>query len=147
VQLYPDWPAPEVADLRAAGPRILKVVSARPEENFSPDYEAVFGRYRDVVDGFLLDSSRAGGTGQTADWGHCARLVRLARRPVFLAGGLTADNVSSAIRTVRPFGVDVETGVSYRVPGGPLVKSLEKCRAFIDAVLRADRRALQRCDG
>ena len=145
VQLYPDWPAAEVARLagRTRRPRLLKVVSARPEENFTPDYAEFFGRYEAVADGFLLDSFRAGGTGRPADWPACAALVRLTPRPVFLAGGLTAANVAEAIRVVRPFGVDVETGVSFRIPGRPLVKSLEKCRAFLDAVTRADRERLR----
>ena len=84
-----------------------------------------------------------GGTGLTADWGFCARVVSLSDRPVFLAGGLTPENVGEAIQIVRPFGVDVETGVSFRIERGPLVKSIEKCRRFIDTVVRADRERIR----
>ena len=90
------------------------------------------------MDGFLLDSYRAGGTGKTADWEHCAAIVRAARRPVFLAGGLTADNLGEAIARVGPFGVDVESGVSDRLPNGSLVKNPDKCRRFVTAVRSAD---------
>ena len=91
------------------------------------------------MDAYLLDSHRVGGTGLVADWRHCEQIVRRAKLPVFLAGGLSANNVAEAIRIVRPFGVDVESGVSDRIPGGPLVKNMLKCRRFIDAVRRADR--------
>jgi phosphoribosylanthranilate isomerase len=141
VQLYPDWPPEQIAALRARarpGLRILKVMSAQPEENRIVDPRAFLRIYGEVVDGFLLDSYRAGGTGKTADWGQCAAVVRATPLPVFLAGGLTADNVGAAIQRIRPFGVDVENGVSDRIPGGPLVKNMAKCARFIEAVRRAD---------
>ncbi|HZI14517.1 MAG TPA: phosphoribosylanthranilate isomerase [Myxococcus sp.] len=141
VQLYPDWPAEKVARFRARLPtrvRILKVMSAQPEENALHDSREFLRHYSQVVDGFLLDSFRAGGTGKTADWNHCAALVQATPLPVFLAGGLTDKNVGEALRLVRPFGVDVENGVSDRIPGGPLVKNMAKCARFIAAVRRAD---------
>jgi phosphoribosylanthranilate isomerase len=141
VQLYPDWSSDEVSDLRRRFPglRWLKVMSAQMKENRWPDPERFFGQYAAVVDGFLLDSYRVGGTGKTADWEQCAQLVRSAPCPVLLAGGLTAANVGAAIRMIRPYGVDVETGVSDRIPGARLVKNLAKCRAFCEAVADADR--------
>lgn len=141
IQLYPDWDKAQVAAWRAAAGRdirILKLLSAQPHENFTPDTAAFLSFYHDVVDGFLLDSYRAGGTGTPADWDHCATIVRAARRPVFLAGGLTADNVGEAIARVRPFGVDVESGVSDRLPSGALGKNPDKCCGFVTAVRTAD---------
>ncbi|MEM6567954.1 MAG: phosphoribosylanthranilate isomerase [Planctomycetota bacterium] len=83
---------------------------------------ALADRYRPFVDAFLLDSGRPsldvpelGGTGRVHDWGVSARFVATAGRPTFLAGGLHAENVAEAIRTVRPFGVDICSGV--RVDG------------------------------
>jgi phosphoribosylanthranilate isomerase len=70
------------------------------------------------ADALLLDSGRPalsikelGGTGRVHDWAVSAQLVRTVPLPVFLAGGLRADNVAEAIRQVKPFGVDVCSGV------------------------------------
>jgi len=69
-----------------------------------------------------------GGTGHTFDWSLVALLAK--RRKLVLAGGLTADNVAGAIRAVRPWCVDVASGVE-RAPGD---KDMAKVRAFIEAV-------------
>lgn len=140
LQLYPDWSAAQVAAFRSAVGRditIWKLLSAQPHENCPADIAVFLRQYDTVVDGFLLDSYRAGGTGKTANWDDCAAIVRATRRPVVLAGGLTADNVSAAIARVRPFGVDVESGVSDRRPDGTLVKNRDKCCRFVSAVRRA----------
>jgi phosphoribosylanthranilate isomerase len=70
------------------------------------------------ADALLLDSGQPhaaikllGGTGRVHDWAVSRRIVEAVPCPVFLAGGLRADNVGAAIATVRPFGVDVCTGV------------------------------------
>lgn len=74
--------------------------------------------YTPHVHAFLLDSGRPnaatpefGGTGRRHDWAVSADFVRASRLPVFLAGGLSAANVADAIRLVRPFGVDLCSGV------------------------------------
>jgi phosphoribosylanthranilate isomerase len=142
IQLYPDWPAEQVRLLRRRTPdgvKILKVMSACSEENFTSDDREFLSIYEPVVDGILLDSYRVGGTGKVGDWNHCAEIVNRTSLPVFLAGGLTPHNVDEAIRIVRPFGVDVESGVSDRIPDGPLVKNMEKCRRFVAAVRDAER--------
>jgi phosphoribosylanthranilate isomerase len=83
-------------------------------------------RYR--VRAFLLDAPAPGygGSGTPCDWALAAELA--ARVPVLLAGGLTPDNVGEAVRTVRPFGVDVASGVE-RAPG---VKDPDKLRRFLE---------------
>lgn len=70
------------------------------------------------VDALLLDSGNQslavkelGGTGRVHDWSLSAQIVERSPVPVFLAGGLNADNVGEAIRAVNPFGVDICTGV------------------------------------
>lgn len=70
------------------------------------------------VDGVLLDSGKPsssikelGGTGRTHDWNLSRRIREKVSVPVFLAGGLTANNVAEAVRHVQPFGVDVCTGI------------------------------------
>ena len=70
------------------------------------------------VDALLLDSGNPdqavkvlGGTGRTHDWATSRRIRDACETPVFLAGGLRAENVSQAIQTVRPYAVDVCTGV------------------------------------
>jgi phosphoribosylanthranilate isomerase len=65
-------------------------------------------------DALLVDSTDeqgAGGTGETHDWERTRRLVECVETPVVLAGGLTPDNVASAIEAVEPFAVDTATGV------------------------------------
>lgn len=87
----------------------------------------------------LLDSSvgnNYGGTGQVFDW-HLARETS-ARFPVMVAGGLTAENVGQLVKEVRPWGVDVATGVESNGR-----KDTAKIRAFIDTVRRADKNAIQ----
>ncbi|MFZ5443716.1 MAG: phosphoribosylanthranilate isomerase [Myxococcota bacterium] len=81
----------------------------------------------------LLDAAQPGygGGGVTFEWKRARTVAR--RRPIFLAGGLTADNVGAAIATVRPFGVDVASGVE-RQPG---VKDPHKLAAFVAAARRA----------
>jgi phosphoribosylanthranilate isomerase len=74
------------------------------------------------------DPSKRGGTGRTIDWTAAAAIA--ARRRVLLAGGITPDNVGEAIGRVRPFGLDVSSGVE-RSPG---VKDHKKINALFEAV-------------
>ncbi|HEX5551301.1 MAG TPA: phosphoribosylanthranilate isomerase [Nitrospira sp.] len=86
---------------------------------------------RGGVRGFVLDTFSElayGGTGQITDWGLAADVAK--STPILLAGGLTPDNVTEAIRTVRPYGVDVSSGVE----SAPGKKDRAKIRAFVDAV-------------
>lgn len=72
-----------------------------------------------------IDPVRRGGTGAVIDWSRAAVVAQMRR--LILAGGLTPDNVASAIRAVRPFGVDVSSGVE----ASPGVKDLGKVTEFI----------------
>ncbi len=74
------------------------------------------------------DRERRGGTGLAADWAGAARVAAV--RPVILAGGLSADNVAQAIQQVRPWAIDVSSGVEEQ----PGVKSAARLRALFDAI-------------
>jgi phosphoribosylanthranilate isomerase len=78
------------------------------------------------------DPERHGGTGRTIDWTRAAHVA--ARRRVMLAGGLTPANVAAAVRDVRPYGVDVASGIED-TPG---IKNALAMRAFVAAVREAD---------
>lgn len=87
---------------------------------------------------FLLDAfseGAPGGTGATFDWDIAARAKRYGR--IILAGGLTPDNVAGAVTKVRPYGVDVSSGVESE-PGR---KDFEKVRRFIEGARAASVRA------
>ena len=84
---------------------------------------------------WLLDSytpAQLGGTGNTFDWEY-ARQARELGRPIILAGGLNPDNVADAVRKVRPYAVDVSSGVEF----APGKKDPAKLAAFIQAAKSA----------
>ena len=86
-------------------------------------------RFKDVVDYFLLDtyiSGVEGGTGETFNW-EIAIKAKQYNKPMFLAGGLTPENVKDAIERVLPFAVDVASGVERL----PRRKDYDKLKNFI----------------
>ncbi len=96
--------------------------------------------YSPHVHAFLLDSGRPGaavpelgGTGRAHDWSVSADFVQASDRPVFLAGGLTPENAAEAIRQVRPYGLDLCSGVRRDGRLDP-----DRLAAFFAAVSRAD---------
>ncbi len=87
------------------------------------------------TDAYLLDSyvaGRAGGTGEKFNWDLALEVKKL-KKPIFLAGGLTAENVAKAVRWVQPFAVDVSSGVE----ASPGKKDHQKMRDFIQAARSA----------
>jgi len=87
------------------------------------------------TDAWLLDACSVespGGTGEKFNWDLAVEAQKFGR-PIFLAGGLTPENVADAVRRVKPFGVDVSSGVE-RVPGK---KDNARVRAFITNVHQA----------
>jgi phosphoribosylanthranilate isomerase len=84
---------------------------------------------------FLLDTftpQAAGGTGQTFDWPVAAGLAETGI-PIILAGGLNPENIARAVAEVKPWGVDVSSGVEIR----PGIKNLNKIDRFVQAARRA----------
>jgi phosphoribosylanthranilate isomerase len=103
---------------------------------------ATLNRYAGVF-AFLLDGARAGqygGTGQTADW-ELARCAATAHR-IILSGGLKVENVAAAIRAVRPYAVDVASGIETK----PGKKDHARLKEFIDEVRRAERQLDQQLE-
>lgn len=123
-QLHGDEPATYCEQL---GRPVLKAIRLRNVASFLALAEY---KGRAQVRGFVVDrfsESAYGGTGEVADWALAAQAARTA--PVLLAGGLTPDNVGEAIQHVRPYGVDVSSGVEV----SPGKKDPAKVKAFIEA--------------
>ncbi|MCB9844878.1 MAG: phosphoribosylanthranilate isomerase [Phycisphaeraceae bacterium] len=117
--------------VRDCGPGVIKSVRFHPET-----IRAELDRWDGVeeVDAILIDGS-AGGEGTSFEWEALRPHLEGFAKPVIIAGGLNPDNVGDAIRTLRPFAVDVSTGVE-RERG---VKDPDLIRAFCRAVQEADR--------
>jgi phosphoribosylanthranilate isomerase len=95
-------------------------------------------RLAEVADALLLDSleeGKLGGTGAVHDWDLSADLVRRVDVPVILAGGLKPENVAAAIKTVKPYAVDVSSGIETDGAKDP-----EKIEAFLREVRSCPRR-------
>lgn len=122
LQFHGDEPA---ATYAAFDRPYIKAIRMVPGVDLYAQQEA----YADAA-GFLLDTyvpGTPGGSGETFDW---QRIPGNLQKPVILAGGLSAQNVQQAISAVRPFAVDVSSGVE-KTKG---VKDIDKMAAFIENV-------------
>jgi phosphoribosylanthranilate isomerase len=112
-------------------PEMIRSLDGKAFKAFRGVPEVLNGFAREAAPALLLDASvkgSFGGTGITADWKSAAELAK--HLPLLLAGGLTPENVADAVRQVRPWGVDVASGVES-TPG---VKDVSKMKAFVQAV-------------
>lgn len=126
VQLAGDEP-PEV--MEKLGERAFKVLRLTTPESMLETIRRY--PHRTMAPAWMVDANRPGmygGTGQVVDWSLARTLAD--QMPIILAGGLRADNVTEALRQVRPWGVDVATGVE----SAPGVKDLQKVAEFVRAV-------------
>ncbi|MDA1183261.1 MAG: phosphoribosylanthranilate isomerase [Acidobacteria bacterium] len=117
IQLHGDEPASYANELDRS---VLRATTVDRIEQVAAAWPA------DTI--FLMDAADPvlrGGTGRTVDWGRAAAAARSWR--IVLAGGLTPDNVAEAVDTVRPFGVDVSSGVE----DAPGVKNRDKVARFL----------------
>ncbi|HEY2108660.1 MAG TPA: phosphoribosylanthranilate isomerase [Candidatus Acidoferrales bacterium] len=127
-QLHGDESAEDVAAI-AEELRVIKALRLGPGAKLE-----IFGAYKNVS-AFLLDTAETGaygGSGVKADWEFAQTAAKSQR--IFLAGGLTPENVGEAIRSVRPYGVDVASGVESK----PGKKDPGKLRVFFEEVARAN---------
>ncbi len=113
---------------RALAPRVYPAIRPRGDA----EAEHLVERWRPIVAGHApalivdaFDAKRFGGTGARADWRIATRIAQ--EFPILLAGGLNPGNVAEAIRSVRPWGVDVSSGVE-KSPG---IKDYDLVRQFI----------------
>lgn len=137
IQLHGGSSPSEVQRVRDGLPPAGKVIVT-----IHPDSETdfvIFKDYYSLADAFLIDSfdratGRVGGTGKTNDWSLAAKFVGESPLPVILAGGLTPDNAAEAIRTVRPYGLDANSGLKNKETGAvdPI-----RCKDFVAAVRNA----------
>jgi phosphoribosylanthranilate isomerase len=132
LQLHDDIPAEDLAIIRKLRPQTL-LIKAIPVEDRSAIDAAL--KFEPLVDALLLDSrtgDRIGGTGVPHDWTISREIVKRVQCPVILAGGLTPENIAEAIDTVKPYGVDVNSGVEFKDGA----KDPEKERLFIETAAR-----------
>ena len=120
---------------------VSRLILAVPGDRLKQGGVLITDRAREEVFALLLDAQsdgNFGGTGVTFDWLGTRGMVQIIslKIPVIVAGGLTASNVADAIRILKPFGVDVSSGVE----ASPGKKDPEKIRTFIQAARAADKR-------
>lgn len=113
--------------------QVIHIDAQDCHENEVMDQCSQFTKDEGEWSGLLLDAMVAGvggGTGVTIPWDVAAQIVEASKLPVVLAGGLRPDNVAGAIQAVRPYGVDVCTGIE----SSPGIKDPIKMRDFLQAV-------------
>ena len=115
IQMVDGLPLSEIHLLRKLRPkvRLVQVIHVIDEQNIAEAIKA-----SEIVDALLLDSGNPnleikelGGTGRTHNWKISRAIVDTVSVPVYLAGGLNSNNVVQAIESVRPFGIDLCSGV------------------------------------
>jgi phosphoribosylanthranilate isomerase len=126
VQLHGDEPE-EYS--RSIPVRVIRAIRVRDARDLTPI--ATYPAHAFLLDAFV--EGRAGGTGTPISW-DLARQAK-GKVPIILSGGLRPETVAQAVRVVRPYGVDVSSGVET----SPGRKGREKVREFIAAVREADR--------
>jgi phosphoribosylanthranilate isomerase len=124
----------------------LKAIAVAPEapETALLEYAGRFGDAAALLFDAPAHDGLPGGTGRTFDWDALARMRARLGRPIVLSGGLNAGNVAQAIRALRPWAVDVSSGVEQRDTAGAPRKGIKdpaRIAAFIEEVRNADVRS------
>jgi phosphoribosylanthranilate isomerase len=140
IQLHGDEPLQTIQDLLPGAYKALRPQTREGLNELVEKYSTAVSKQAQTPH-FLLDSfdrGKKGGTGQLANLEFAVSLAK--KYHLLLAGGLHPDNVAFVIRTVKPWGVDVSSGVEME-RNGKLVKGCkdyQKIKAFVDAVRCAD---------
>ncbi|SDU14815.1 phosphoribosylanthranilate isomerase [Verrucomicrobium sp. GAS474] len=132
VQLHGEITPAEIIRLREWRPRLKIIKSFHVVDEACVEYGLPYVAF---VDAFVLDSLNAetnqiGGTGLVHDWEISSRIKARYPIPIILAGGLTPENVADGIAAVRPYGVDVNTGLK----NASGFKDHAKIHSFVEAV-------------
>lgn len=135
LQLHGEFPTREIPLIRAGLPhlRIIRGLNVTGRDSVAQAREVERRVDALILDTFDPATGRRGATGKTHDWTLSREIAGRARVPVILAGGLTADNVADAIATVRPWAVDVHSGVEDA--GGR--RNFDEIRRFVAAAKAA----------
>lgn len=130
VQLHGGSNIGEVKKLKKLLPDCGKIIQAvhivydsvdSDPEGFYPYVSAI------LLDSYNKSTGQVGGTGKTHNWEKSAQIVKASKVPVVLAGGLNPRNVAEAIKMVKPFGIDANSGLK----GENGVHSIDLCRNFV----------------
>lgn len=107
VQLHGNESKDYCKKLRREKIKIIKALSSRMKT------------YENVCDYLLIDSqnkkNQMGGTGKKANWTIARKIISKSKLPVFLAGGINPNNVKAAIKEVKPYGIDVNSGIERSI--------------------------------
>ena len=114
---------------------LVRVIHVSKDGSLYTDISSIIYANYFLLDSYNLTTDQVGGTGITHDWTKSKDIVSNLDRPSFVAGGLTPENVSTAIEIIKPYGVDVNSGCKNDAG----VKDPEKVKAFVENVRNYDK--------
>jgi indole-3-glycerol phosphate synthase / phosphoribosylanthranilate isomerase len=127
LQLHGDETVEYCARLKELSPQRFVIKALTADSALKPEASSTYSTEAVMIDAF--DANRRGGTGQLADWAIARKIAERLPR-VFLAGGLSPENVADAIAAVRPYAVDACSSLET----SPGKKSAKRVKEFVDAV-------------
>ena len=112
IQLHSNIDEHEVAKIRQEMPnvKLVRLIHVNPDGTPATNYKLFLHADFYLLDSFNLATNQVGGTGISCDWAMVGALIKELDKPTFLAGGLTPENVQTAIKLAKPAGVDVNSG-------------------------------------
>lgn len=129
IQLHSDISEEEVEKIakELKDVKLVRLIHISKDGKICTDYKNM--KYGDfyLLDSFNSQTNQVGGTGIIHDWNKSKELIEVLNKPTFLAGGLDPDNVYDAIKIVKPYGVDVNSGCKNETG----IKDKEKVQRFV----------------